>query len=263
MDFIKEAAWRIFYIATSILITFSSCYIYGDLILETALDPCRTEWQLGRIQYNHPDDVSWARAKIAFTVSIIINYPIALLHLIIYLANSLTRKELKTLIYYGFFSLSMLIVTIYILLELKLIGSLLDLGQTDDDLNVIYMPDLNTYVNNWLTVSISAIIASQLPLIWFKMHNGKASRVQFIFGFFTPSVVISYMMFAEPLIGIAWLISLRLVYLIVNYIAQLISNYKETVTKGELRSGQTCPTVTRILRVHLFESGLSHIFYYE
>jgi len=228
--YVKEISWRITYIILSIFSCIVTGIIYGQFRLGISLEPWTNEWEMETMQYFHPNEIWFAYIKISTLISIWLVYPTVGIHIGIFLFNSLTSKEQKTYIKYWITSCILLIITLYLLIKIELVGMLMDLSHFDEDVEIVYVPNIRAYVNNWISLRIRCSIVRQLPIIWVYINNKRQnnkvrSRINFRLGFLIPSLIRAIMIFDDIILEVIWVIILRMVYLVILFICILKENY--------------------------------------
>lgn len=230
--YVTEISWRITYIIISIICSIVIGIIYGQFMLGISLEAWTNEWEMDTMQYFHPNEIWFAYIKISTLISIWLVYPTIGVHIIVFIFNSLTIKEQKIYIKYWLASCILLFTMLYCLIKLKFVGMLMDLSHFDEDVEIVYVPNIRVYVNNWIYLMIRCSIVRQLPLIWIyicrkRLENKVRSRLTFRLGFLLPSLIRAIMIFDDIILEIIWVIVLRIIYLIILFICRLKENYNK------------------------------------
>lgn len=227
-----------------VLRSFRLCFIigvyHGEFMMQICLEPWVNNWERETRQYFHPNEVWRGYRKVSAIVAFILVYPSLGLHVIIFLANSLTRDELYRLQKYWAISRIWFGSTLYTLLTSEVIGTLRDLSHFDEDVEIVYVPNLNSYVNNWVSLRLSCLLTSQLPLLWLYQRNNRFASVNinylnnnwnklqyrftFVTNFLIPSIISSVRIYDDILLAILWVLILRGIYLRLRY--RCIVRYK-------------------------------------
>lgn len=247
--YLIEIGWRLNYFLRAFFLCILVSIYYGEFRLILSLEPWTNNWERETMQYFHPHEIWACYLKIARLISFILVYPRIGLHIILFISNSLTKREQKNLIIYWIASWFLLWLTWYILIKTDIIGTLRDISHFDEDVEIVYVPNLNSYVNNWFYLRISCSITSQLPLIWiyqnskrFKEMNSRSSdnnqviqgnswnklksRLIFILHFIFPAIISALLIFDDVLLDILWVILLRFLYLIILFISSVYYTYR-------------------------------------
>lgn len=234
------------YLTGSFRLCFLTGVYHGEFMMQICLEPWTNNWERETRQYFHPNEVWRGYRKVSAVIAFILVYPMMGLHLIVFLANSLTKSEFKQLQRYWVTSMIRFSLTLYTLLTSEVIGTLMDLSHFDEDVQIVYVPNLNSYVNNWVSLRLSCLFTSQLPLFWLyqskkrsqrstnispqgNYHNGWQKlkyRFDFVTNFILPSRVRSLMVFDDILLGILWVLVLRGIYLRILYRSLLQGKYR-------------------------------------
>lgn len=248
-----ELSWRLFYLFLSFVFCSLCCIYYGEFILAFCLEPWYNEWEMDTMQYVNPQEIWSAYRKISFLFSFILIYPFIWLQIAVYTFNSRTRGELKSLFFYTIFSNISFYFTWFILVDCSIIGALMDLSHFDEDTEIIYVPNLSTYIDSWFSFMLSGLIVRQLPLFWFYRNSIRSNqikfsnelgtkperasiisfnkpetlenRIWFIIVFRLPGLIRAILLFDDIRLQIIWLIILRLFYLIFLFAHNIRDNY--------------------------------------
>lgn len=240
--YINEVYWRIRYLIGAFRLCFLTGVYHGESMMQICLEPWTNNWERDTRQYFHPNEV-WRRyRKVSALVAFILVYPRIGLHVMFFMANSLTKAELYQLKKYWIASIIRFGLTLHTLLTSEVIGTLRDLSHFDEDVEIVYVPNLNSYVNNWLSLRLSCLLTSQLPLLWvyqrmtriYGSNQGQQGwqklkdRFLFMTNFLLPSTISSLRIYDDILLAILWVLTLRGVYLGILYITLLQNKYLVT-----------------------------------
>lgn len=246
--FYTEIIYRIFYTMISFLSCIFVGFSFGDVFLSISLEPWYNEWQMDTIQYFNPNEVFYAYLKIAGIISICLIIPVIQMHVLIFQLNGLTSKEAVQFISYIILSSILLYSTLHLRINLELISTLMDLRHFDDDIAIIYVPNLCTYVNNWSIVRCTSIIMSHIPLIWIwsnlrfnHAHYGvnymdksrlgykliiKKCRFKFVRTFVVPVWVGTFFLIDDFIVQLFFVAIFRLIYIIFLYFFLTVKRYQ-------------------------------------
>jgi len=252
-SYYNEITWRIIYILSSFIFCFLIGIYYGEYIRAFCLEPWYNEWEMDTIQYIDPQEIWYCYLWLSFIFSFWFVYPFIGIHLIFFISNSLFYSELKNLYLTWFISCFLLWFTWYRLIKYQIIGLLRDISHFDEDINLVYVPNLKTYVNNWFNFIFVGRLLSQIPLIWlyrnyiiyypilynrfnrsyllmndFKPQlktNIYANRVGFTIFYIIPSFLSAIILYDDLMLQIIWVILFRIMYLTILYLNRLYYNY--------------------------------------
>lgn len=228
-----------------LLRSFRFCFLtgvyQGEFIRQICLEPWINNWERETRQYFHPNEVWRGYRKVSAVVAFILVYPSIGVHAIVFLSNSLTQHELSRLYKFWVLSRVRFGVTLHTLLTSELIGTLRDLSHFDEDVEIVYVPNLNSYVNNWVSLRLSCLLTSQLPLLWIYLREKRSQdvyrkqsygwkklkdRFLFVTNFLLPAIVSSLRIYDDILLAILWILFLRRVYLRIRYSYLLQQKYR-------------------------------------
>lgn len=253
--YFKEISWRVSYLIFSYLFCRLICIYYGEFLLAFCREPWYNEWEMDSMQYVNPREIWGTYTKISFLFSLILVYPLICIHILIYFRNRLTKQEVFKLISYRLFSNLSIYMTWFILVDYSRIGALMDLSHFDEDTDIIYVPNLITYIDSWFSLMVSGWIAGQLPLAWIYRNslrnslgadsNGESvnsiisstestikfnsleleDRLWFIIIFVIPSLTSSLFLFDDIRLAIIWIRLLRSIYILLLFLNNIYQNY--------------------------------------
>jgi hypothetical protein len=240
--YITEVYRRTLYLIGSFLLCFMTGVYHGEFMRQICLEPWVNNWERETRQYFHPNEVWMGYRKVSALIAFILIFPTIGLHMIVFMANRLTKHELRRLQIYWIASVISFGITLHILLTSEVIGTLRDLSHFDEDVEIVYVPNLNSYVNNWLALRFSCLLTSQLPLRWIYQRTKRygehsiegqnqgswvklKDRILFVRNFLFPARISSLRIYDDILLGILWVLTLRGVYLSILYLTLLRRNY--------------------------------------
>lgn len=220
--------------------TFIVGIYYGEYLRSFSLDPWYNQWERDTIQYLDPSDIWFCYIWLSFIISFWLVYPSIGIHYILFISNRLFYSELKRLYIYWFTSILLLFITWFILIYYQIIGILRDISHFDEDINLVYVPNIKTYINNWVNFLFIFSLLSQIPLIWLKhciwsirrtlgsseisslnklpkTNNIYSNRIIFTLIFILPSFISAIILFDDLILQIIWIIIIRITYIMILY----------------------------------------------
>lgn len=239
MKYITEIGWRIFYIILSLNLGIAWGVYNGEEILKICLQAWVIQWERDTIAYFHPDEVWRSYVKISVLISVLVIIPRIGIHIFRFVANRLKKNEQKAFIRTWLISTICLWYTTDLVFQTQRVGEFRNLSHFDEDVDLVYVPNLTSYVNNWCRVGASCCATSQLPLIWYlvkvdtpqedlkdSIWNKLKYRLVYLVVFLIPRVASGLFIFDDLRIGGIWVIILRMVYYIVVLIRLVKEEYQ-------------------------------------
>lgn len=241
--YIQNIAWRTFYILVAYIRCIMTCIYYGEFMLEICLEPWCNEWEMDTMQYHTPNEVWHCYIALSILFSTVGMYPVILLHIITYLSNRIRRRVRNALIKFRVSSLIAMSITLYIRVECQTLGLLMDISHFDEDVEIVYVPSLARYVYVWSMLFIFRVCSSQIPVLWWysikyaiecskdknDVYVSIKIRLLYIVRFLIPSIRSAFTLFDDILIGMVWVVYLRIMYLILMYMMCLYNEYTSIV----------------------------------